>query len=156
MSHWQILYTTVSTMVLWEIESWRNPHYEARVSDTKYVPSNENGDCEIIKMLLKQLCMLRGIRLAKQGHNRLYHISLVCVCVCVCGWVGVCVCVCVCLSVCLSVCLPACLPACLRALARVRACVRACEHKCAALDSRMPKIILTNKIKAIHPIKMIV
>ena len=69
-----------------------------RVSDTKYVPSNENGDCEIIKMLLKQLCMLRAIRLAKHCHVMSCHV----VCHVVCRVSCVCVCVCACVCVCVS------------------------------------------------------
>jgi hypothetical protein len=39
-----------------------------------YVPSNANGDWEIIKVLLNLLCMLWEIRLDGKGNNRIYHI----------------------------------------------------------------------------------
>ena len=39
-------------LVCHDVEDLRKHHYRSNASDLNYVPSNENGDCEIMKVLL--------------------------------------------------------------------------------------------------------
>jgi hypothetical protein len=42
-----------------------------------YVLSNQNGSCETMQTVIKLLCMLRAIRLAKKVHDQIYHIIII-------------------------------------------------------------------------------